>query len=167
MSKRYWGYMYTTIKRSKYAVVCRCRILGVQIGNFRYANMDFFKTPHIQIWFLGKDPVFKYEFLVLFSHPCIMHWSIIKNAEWRLSLKRVQLLHICAERLHSAFIPRLSYYLTHLAPSCIYPFNTLYHFILISCNHVQSLVLYIAKLYLLPRPASCGRVCKKVCFAFP
>ena len=45
-------------------------ILGMQIWNFRYANMDFFKTPHIQIWFLGKDPVFKYEFLVLFSHPC-------------------------------------------------------------------------------------------------
>ena len=69
MSKRYWGYMYTTIKRSKYAVVCRCRILGMQIWNFRYANMDFFKTPHIQIWFLGKDTVFKYEFMVLFSHP--------------------------------------------------------------------------------------------------
>ena len=32
--------------------------------------MDFFKTPDIQIWFLGKDPVFKYKFLVLFSHPC-------------------------------------------------------------------------------------------------
>ena len=45
-----------------------------------------------------------------------MHWSVIKNAEWRLSLKRVQLLHICAERLHSAFIPRLSSYFTHLAP---------------------------------------------------
>ena len=45
-------------------------ILGMQIWNFRYANMDFYKTSHIQIWFLGKDPVFKYEFLVLFSHPC-------------------------------------------------------------------------------------------------
>ena len=30
-----------------------------------------FKTAHIQIRFLGKDPVFKYGFLVLFSHPCI------------------------------------------------------------------------------------------------
>ena len=39
-------------------------ILGMQIWNFRYANMDFFKTPHIQIWFPGKDPVFKYDFLV-------------------------------------------------------------------------------------------------------
>ena len=26
--------------------------------------------PHIQIRFLGKKPVFRYEFLVLFSHPC-------------------------------------------------------------------------------------------------
>ena len=32
--------------------------------------MDFFKTPHIQIQLLGKDPVFKYEFLVLFIYPC-------------------------------------------------------------------------------------------------
>ena len=46
-------------------------ILGMQIWNFRYANMDFYKTSHIQIWFLGKDPVFEYEFLVLFSHPCL------------------------------------------------------------------------------------------------
>ena len=86
MSKRYWGYMYTTIKRSKYAVVCRCRILGMQIWNFRYANMDFFKTPHIQIWFLGKDKVFKYEFLVLFSHPCEKD-KLRKKADtclWRL-----------------------------------------------------------------------------------
>ena len=45
--------------------------------------------------------------------------------------------------------------------SCINPFNTLYHFTLLSCYHVQSLVLYVTKLYLLPRPASCGRVCKK------
>ena len=45
-------------------------LLGMQISNFRYANMDFFKTPHIQIRFLGENPVFKYEFLVLFSHPC-------------------------------------------------------------------------------------------------
>ena len=44
-------------------------LLGMQISNFRYANMDFFKTPHIQIRFLGENPVFKYEFLVLFSHP--------------------------------------------------------------------------------------------------
>ena len=46
-------------------------LLGMQISNCRYANMDFFKTPHIQIRFLGKDPVFKYVFLVLFSHPCL------------------------------------------------------------------------------------------------
>ena len=38
--------------------------------NFRYANADFFKTPHIQIRFLGKDPIFKYEFLALFIYPC-------------------------------------------------------------------------------------------------
>ena len=36
----------------------------------------FFKTPHIQIKFLGKDPVFKYDFLVLFSHPCKFTLSI-------------------------------------------------------------------------------------------
>ena len=46
-------------------------LIGMQILNFRYANVDFFKTPHIQIRFLGKDPVFKYEFLVLFIYPCI------------------------------------------------------------------------------------------------
>ena len=44
-------------------------ILGMQIWNFRYANMDFFKTPHIQIWFLGKDLVFKYESLSTFICP--------------------------------------------------------------------------------------------------
>ena len=48
----------------------------MQILNFRYANMDFFKTPHIQIRFLGKNPVFKYEFLVLFSHPCNLFLSL-------------------------------------------------------------------------------------------
>ena len=37
--------------------------------NFRYANMDFFKTPHIQIRFLWKDPVFKYEYLEIFIYP--------------------------------------------------------------------------------------------------
>ena len=57
-------------------------ILGMQIWNFRYAIMDFFKTPHIQLWFLGKDPVFKYELLVLFSHPCtvvILSYSILSD----------------------------------------------------------------------------------------
>ena len=54
----------------------------MQIWNFRYANVDFFKTPHIQIWFLGKDPVFKFEFLVLFSHPCCysLSWHITNYA---------------------------------------------------------------------------------------
>ena len=42
----------------------------MQILNFWYANSDFFKTPHIQIRSLGKDPVFKYEFLVLFLYQC-------------------------------------------------------------------------------------------------
>ena len=55
----------------KIDMVCRFRSLGMQNLNFRYTNMDFFKTPHIQIRFLWKDPVFKYEFLVLFIHPCI------------------------------------------------------------------------------------------------
>ena len=58
--------MKTTIKYLKMPE----NLLGMQISNFRYANMDFFKTPHIQIRFMGKNPVFKYEFLVLFSHPC-------------------------------------------------------------------------------------------------
>ena len=31
--------------------------------------MDFFKTPHIQIRFPGKDTVFKHAFLVLFIYP--------------------------------------------------------------------------------------------------
>ena len=46
-------------------------LLCMQLSHIRYANMDFFKTPHIQIQLLGKDPVFKYEFLVLFIYP----WS--------------------------------------------------------------------------------------------
>ena len=45
-------------------------LLCMQLSHIRYANMDFFKTPHIQIQLLGKDPVFKYEFLVLFIYPC-------------------------------------------------------------------------------------------------
>ena len=44
-------------------------LLCMQLSHIRYANMDFFKTPHIQIQLLGKDPVFKYEFLVLFIYP--------------------------------------------------------------------------------------------------
>ena len=55
----------------KIDLVCRFRCLGMQVSSFRYANMDFFETPHIQIRFLWKDPVFKYEFLVLFIYP----WS--------------------------------------------------------------------------------------------
>ena len=31
--------------------------------------MDFFQTPHIQIRFLWKDPVFKYEYLEIFIYP--------------------------------------------------------------------------------------------------
>ena len=49
------------------------------MSNFRYADIEFyvckydvFKMAHIQIRFLEKDPVFKYVFLVLFSHPCIV-----------------------------------------------------------------------------------------------
>ena len=49
-------------------IPCDEILLGMQISNFRYANMDFFfQIPHIQIRFLRKDPVFKYEFLVLVS----------------------------------------------------------------------------------------------------
>ena len=43
--------------------------LGMQILNFRYANMDFFKTPHIWIQFLGKDHICKYELLATFIYP--------------------------------------------------------------------------------------------------
>ena len=50
-------------------------LLCMQLSHIRYANMDFFKTPHIQIQLLGKDPVFKYEFLVLFITPVFyMHF---------------------------------------------------------------------------------------------
>ena len=45
------------------------RTLCMQILNSMYANRDFFKTPHIQIWFLGKDLVFKYESLSTFICP--------------------------------------------------------------------------------------------------
>ena len=44
--------------------------LGMQISYFRYADMDFFKMPHIQIRYLGKDPVFEYDCFVLFIDPC-------------------------------------------------------------------------------------------------
>ena len=53
-------------------LVCRYQILGMQISNFRVCKYVVFKTPHIQIRFQGKDPIFKYEFLVLFSHPCLV-----------------------------------------------------------------------------------------------
>ena len=53
--------MKTTIKNLKISE----NLLGMQISNFRYANMDFFKTPHIQIIFLGKEPEFKYELEVV------------------------------------------------------------------------------------------------------
>ena len=33
----------------KIDLVCRNRTLGMQISKFRYANMEFFKTPRIQI----------------------------------------------------------------------------------------------------------------------
>ena len=59
--------VYTAIKKIKMCLeiysVCRYRILGMQIWTFS-------KTPHIQKQFLERDPVFKYEFLVLFIYPC-------------------------------------------------------------------------------------------------
>ena len=45
-------------------------LLSMQISHIRYTNMDFFKTPHIQIQLLGKDQAFKYELFVLFIYPC-------------------------------------------------------------------------------------------------
>ena len=81
-----------------------------------------------------------------------MHWSIIKKCRVKVEPKKVQLLHICAERLHSAFIPRLSYYLTHLALSCIFFQSTLSfytllyimfsHWYCILLNHTFSLALH-------------------------
>ena len=44
----------------------------MQISNFMVCKYVVFKTPHIQIRFQGKDSIFKYEFLVLFSHPCVL-----------------------------------------------------------------------------------------------
>ena len=62
--------MYTSIKKIKMCLkiylVCRYRILGMQIWTFS-------KTPHIQKQFLERDPVFKYEFLVLFIYPCNLY----------------------------------------------------------------------------------------------
>ena len=62
-------------------------LLSMQISHIRYTNMDFFKTPHIQIQLLGKDPVFKYEFLVLFIYPwlfIIFHCFI--PCPWNINL---------------------------------------------------------------------------------
>ena len=56
-------------------------LIGMQILNFRYANVDFFKTTHIQIRFLGKDPVFKYEFLVHFIYPCDIVLQVASDKE--------------------------------------------------------------------------------------
>ena len=70
-------------------------ILGIQIWNFRYANMDFYKTSHIKIWFLGKDPVFEYEFLVLFSLPPVrITWKVLcTRLVWFCHHKMVMMLH--------------------------------------------------------------------------
>ena len=54
-------------------------LLCMQLSHIRYANIDFFKTPHIQIQLLGKDPVFKYEFLVLFIYPCVRRDPVAKG----------------------------------------------------------------------------------------
>ena len=58
----------------------------MQISKFRYADMDFFKTPRIQIWFLGKDLVFKYEFLVPSIYPCLHFHSVVNILPVRPSL---------------------------------------------------------------------------------
>ena len=76
-------------------------ILGMQIWNFRYANMDFFKTPHIQIWFLGKDPVFKFEFLVLFSRPWLFH-NVITC--FSFGFRSVVLILWCQDVLKNCFV---------------------------------------------------------------
>ena len=63
-------------------------LLCMQLSHIRYANMDFFKTPHIQIQLLGKDPVFKYEFLVLFIYPW-EHDIRTSKAEAQLDVERL------------------------------------------------------------------------------
>ena len=77
-----------TIKKIKLCLkidfVCRNRTLGMQISKFRYADMDFFKTPRIQIWFLGKDLVFKYEFLVPSIYPC--NYQETAKPGWEMSM---------------------------------------------------------------------------------
>ena len=81
-------------------------ILGMQIWNFRYANMDFYKTSHIQIWFLGKDPVFEYEFLVLFSLPPVrITWKVLcTRLVWFCHHKMVMMLHFV--RLEACLLDR-------------------------------------------------------------
>ena len=64
-------------------------LLCMQLSHIRYANMDFFKTPHIQIQLLGKDPVFKYEFLVLFIYPCLKEQPTL-NTNYTLALKALK-----------------------------------------------------------------------------
>ena len=80
---RHWGFYPDFVQISAQKIggwdlclVYRYQNLGMQISNFRYAKTDFLEMAHIQIWFLGNNPVFKYEFLVLFSHPCaISFWD--------------------------------------------------------------------------------------------
>ena len=93
-------------------------ILGMQIWNFRYANMDFYKTSHIQIWFLGKDPVFEYEFLVLFSLPPVrITWKVLCTwLVWFCHHKMVMMLHFV--RLEACPLGGLSAWRPVLLEAC-------------------------------------------------
>ena len=88
-----------TIKKIKLCLkidlVCRNPTLGMQISKFRYANMDFFKTLRIQIWFLGKDLVFKYEFLVPFIYPCALVMVLEMQNACSLLIQIGLILPIC------------------------------------------------------------------------
>ena len=79
--------LYTTLKNLNMSE----NWLGMQISNFRYANMDFFKTPHIQIRFLWKDPVFKYELLWLFIYPWFFSKCHLRNT--LICIPKIRYLH--------------------------------------------------------------------------
>ena len=75
-------------------------LLCMQLSHIRYANMDFFKTPHIQIQLLGKDPVFKYEFLVLFIYPCIIKFTKLRPGDRNKGPSSLQVVLIARAQIH-------------------------------------------------------------------
>ena len=80
----YSVYYTKNLNMSANWLVYRYWILGMQISNFSYANMDFFKKCHIRTRFLWKDPVLKYEFLWLFIYPWNQNEGLINCNQNRL-----------------------------------------------------------------------------------